>query len=1349
MKIKSKNHPLNEYFYLIEHKNEVASPFTLIPLEYILEHENEFNNAFLYLEENHYSIIKEHKSIKAMSYYLKKHKINKEEQAMWIKTSIEQQKRLYEIEDGNLDIIAEYNNEFACEILLSKGHCVHHEYKNGKTLNLEYIKQLALNDFKYLEELALKSNIYKPYILKWFYNEKMAAVSARFQTLIEKQHKMKPDFYTHVFLNVQPPRIYKEEIDLNMATFLNDFNLLSYLFSNYGKHPQSWLYNFFRGNNRKISDIREFILDCRFVPDEVSEFMCRIIKFINFHDNNFEIFFDSEIDYKKYHKIYDSITSIDHEIIINEEKMLYFMIFSFYRRNFHYHFDPLNYKQELDTNILRRYCYNRSDIEFYLGLSEEVKNTIDPIYYKSSIMKAGRYPRNYFKSFQEPGPCLLHTKLGILFIQLNLDKFNEDQIYRILTANKMRSHELNEYIDKFIWDNCKNKIHFIDSFKNVYDTNLANILLKKPSNIDIKIYLNYKDCKSECINHLLNNKSVEEIISYLHYDEAFITDCLKEAMKVCTLEKYKFLFARLQNKKYILSDLLIGIDDIDDIIEFLLMDFEQNKAILFDIIKGHIKYFKRFVTYFNNKCSVEDAKGLRMLKDICTEDISHDEFEDTKDSQDRLCYALAVSNNPHGMIKDFKVLEVLLLIHDFYEPYMFNYIDQILQNCGTETGKKCLEIIFKDKFLLFSVHKTIKEYLKGDFNKIILDYLNNEDGYFTHELFALTKTISYSDKAYKIIKTTKCEDFVKMNGREMVDQVIETTFEYYFDEVLEGVFFYKLREILHDIDINKVEIDLGKKALKIISSLEHICLSNDYLDLSVPIFKLLNDDRFLDEIINIFEKWALVDKNIIEGLIDRLEQNNRISKVLVSILCKIEKEEPEYVDSVCNKILIHDKKGAESHTISRSAFNFIAYAPALRAFKNHRDDYINILKDIYLTKDYEIAERAFVKMFDDDIKRFIIDAAFNKNKRFELLSIVSKVIENNKEDVFFCCFYLLKFEKTEKIRHKANELWITHFKGGLIRTVLDEMIVFLMYSNKNRDLFELCVDEILDKYDELLGPKIVHVLESLKESSSILQNHLLFHLEPDRTEIIKNNVVFILHRAIRMNKFVELALEYSRLFIDESLIKELANKKLYIDKVIDIILQNKLEYEFVLQNSVFIDKIYTKTNDSSLIPFLSDPHKMKVISKDNVKLVFQNFKPNKEWEHFLTSQPPAIIYEYLNLMVPDFNQLKTLVERVFNEYENFDDIVDIYYINYIKDCTFKNVRDHRRLLNVLLEGKAYRRIDELSEHLNDDDICHLLKLAVSRNDVRDVIGNIKSVDMVLCDYLNVVGEIESGFESFR
>ncbi|KAM0685263.1 hypothetical protein COBT_003528 [Conglomerata obtusa] len=188
--------------------------------------------------------------------------------------------------------------------------------------------------------------------------------------------------------------------------------------------------------------------------------------------------------------------------------------------------------------------------------------------------------------------------------------------------------------------------------------------------------------------------------------------------------------------------------------------------------------------------------------------------------------------------------------------------------------------------------------------------------------------------------------------------------------------------------------------------------------------------------------------------------------------------------------------------ISNKTLNFLAYAPSLKCFKKHKNTFLPVLKSVFLGPQNQIAVKSFILIYSKTIENYIIDSIFNYERGNEALQIFEEVIHKKKEQknnkitnknsitsninntndcsMIFAMIYILKFDSVEKIKRKSFELWITHFKMGLINEIMIDLILLCYYENKKKDVFEYCFMEVLDKYEEVLKIKLDEIILCIK-----------------------------------------------------------------------------------------------------------------------------------------------------------------------------------------------------------------------------------------------------------------------------
>ncbi|KAM0685544.1 hypothetical protein COBT_003245, partial [Conglomerata obtusa] len=233
-------------------------------------------------------------------------------------------------------------------------------------------------------------------------------------------------------------------------------------------------------------------------------------------------------------------------------------------------------------------------------------------------------------------------------------------------------------------------------------------------------------------------------------------------------------------------------------------------------------------------------------------------------------------------------------------------------------------------------------------------------------------------------------------------------------------------------------------------------------------------------------------------------------------------------------------------------------------------------------------------------------------------------------------------------------------------------------------------------------------------------------------KILIKNIASILKKAVKIGRLTETTYNFTSIELNEELILFLITNKKYKEKMLNIIIENKLEYSFLLENSKVIDELFIKTSDEKLIPFTSNKFKMQLINNNNSKLkdknnakvsfkimssaerdnIFQNVIPSKEWESFLSTVDPFYSVGYLKNKVFDFGGLKMIFERVFDTCEELIELIDPFYADYLKDVSFKNIK----LLNNLY-------LENISNEINDNIKNDYLQVKDFKSSTASIVNN--------------------------
>ncbi|KAM0685384.1 hypothetical protein COBT_003408 [Conglomerata obtusa] len=267
-------------------------------------------------------------------------------------------------------------------------------------------------------------------------------------------------------------------------------------------------------------------------------------------------------------------------------------------------------------------------------------------------------------------------------------------------------------------------------------------------------------------------------------------------------------------------------DNAKKIFEWLFVQKQIKHHILFVLVHNFPFLTNDLLVFYSKKCQIDNAKKIVELKNMLSEKNHKKELNYFKnqDTVSDLCFKLAISDDPVFLVEKSEHSMTLIQIYGMYKPYIFYFFDLIIQNVDSDnfTILSCIKEIFNDEALLFTVANKIKVYLNQSPIIKFLNIMNNRSGYFTDELFLLEKTISLSNVANKLLKTTETLDFLKLPNKEMIDVILDTTFEYHIDKKTEKILFYRLKKILIEIKRDKSDIEFGKRVLQIISNLHNI-----------------------------------------------------------------------------------------------------------------------------------------------------------------------------------------------------------------------------------------------------------------------------------------------------------------------------------------------------------------------------------------------------------------------------------------------------------------------------------------------------------------------------------------------
>ncbi|KAM0685383.1 hypothetical protein COBT_003407 [Conglomerata obtusa] len=175
------------------------------------------------------------------------------------------------------------------------------------------------------------------------------------------------------------------------------------------------------------------------------------------------------------------------------------MQYAFFKNNFYKNFDPLNYKHEITDSFLDEYFYNREDVDFYKENKSKLL-LLNNLIITKPILRNNKLTTEYFNSFTKPSYHLLETKLGVGFLMTNHSNIDYNIMIDIMQHNKDKHNEINEVLDRFMWNNYENLSAILHCFKKAYDDQLETILENKHKKLEFKVYLKYIGYKKECIN---------------------------------------------------------------------------------------------------------------------------------------------------------------------------------------------------------------------------------------------------------------------------------------------------------------------------------------------------------------------------------------------------------------------------------------------------------------------------------------------------------------------------------------------------------------------------------------------------------------------------------------------------------------------------------------------------------------------------------------------------------------------------------------------------------------------------------------------------------------------------------
>ncbi|EJW04862.1 hypothetical protein EDEG_00955 [Edhazardia aedis USNM 41457] len=201
---------------------------------------------------------------------------------------------------------------------------------------------------------------------------------------------------------------------------------------------------------------------------------------------------------------------------------------------------------------------------------------IPEIFYKSKpVFCQKKLGPQYFKSFKTLNKHLLNTKTGTLFIYFNIKNITEDNLREILIENRKLNHEINTFIDKFIYTNNMNNLSFYPYYKGIYDDVLNSIILEKEVKIEFKDYIKYKDM-ANCALHLVKNEQIDVVVNNFRYDVDFSVKCIVLFLKKDFIHNFVKVYDRIKDKIY------KNISDIDEIKNLKYLSKINDKNNLYD-----------------------------------------------------------------------------------------------------------------------------------------------------------------------------------------------------------------------------------------------------------------------------------------------------------------------------------------------------------------------------------------------------------------------------------------------------------------------------------------------------------------------------------------------------------------------------------------------------------------------------------------------------------------------------------------------------------------------------------------------------------------------------------------------
>ncbi|WUR03109.1 uncharacterized protein VNE69_03319 [Vairimorpha necatrix] len=974
----------------------------------------------------------------------------------------------------------------------------------------------------------------------------------------------------------------------------------------------------------------------------------------------------------------------------------------------------------LDLIIIILCTYKDTEyLDKLISLDESYGVLDQSLYYTLVNTNMIEYLKRNIKNIKNIPDDFLIRDIEIEDIERYKDTYLRDEMIQralCLSTNKLVTNLLNKYEDErgIYYKILRDQIH------NTNTINSARLDINTSNSVDIRIFdietsnLDFQEYKI----FILENFESDEIYNKVKDTPLFFKYCISHSKftrryfqsinpSTCTLEEGKNIHTIIN--KYNRENQ----DDIKDNIDII-----KDKDNL-DII------------------NIKDNLDIINIKD----NIDIINIKDNIDNNLIYKVATALFADLDNLTED-KVYLLNLVYHIRYNDglYLFyKYSDVLIRHYINDKADSDYMYYLNNKYLVYVLDLDPKYFryilkfissLDFSYIKLLISLLNDTNLSCVQESKRLLNNMKCINTEINNLKSQIIESFInKMNTQNTLLSILSLQFNYMIDDTSLYFILELVRRYIKDykeyifIILSKIEkLVINKEYYKkeIINILSIFVIQNNYYikecrDLIETNIKQLKDEFIEDN------KFIIDDE--LDLLVENIDKDLRVGYFLVEILKIIN-------DDILNEKIFRKKTKENEPLINRP--NFLAYAFDLEIFYKYLEEFLPVLKKIYISRENKIAVEAFKKLIKTkQVEEFIIRESFiNISTRLSCIEILHHTLDDNVLTVL----YIYKYDTNALIRKRVTEVLKNKVENYniLLKRIYQDILRYLdLYYEDIQDIASNVISELISKYSGIIDyeyskryKKIYPLLlvEGIKKNKLIqetkeylTQNNIsnisttnivldksnttnTSFIDLDTTNIVLDNISNISSISSFDNKssevLVGLLIEKDRDFVYEYLSHNL-NIQILKDNPNHV--YNLLMYKKELSNNLTILEILSEEEKRTLLL-----HLINNISeyKEGIIYLLQNI-PNLDLSTFNIN----IIYLYLvNTNKTDIN----LYKKVFSKLEDDELQVLIEKKNYknIVEVTYKNIKKYDRLLSVLMSQnniKSIERINEIYEFIKEED----------------------------------------------